>query len=252
MTRTLVDNTQRFSGRAEYYANYRAHYSPRAQDVLTEKLGLSADSVVADIGSGTGHSSLLFLPLAKLVYGVEPNENMRRRAERELSGYPNFRSVAGVAEATTLADRVADFVVAGSAFHWFDRQRSWQEFKRIGKADGHLVVLRNHAQREASPFMRAYGDVFQRYGERRDRPNLRSALTDIFGEHGLSSLAIDNSESLDFAQLVGRVLSYSSMPLAGHSQHEPMLADLERVFEHHQTSGIVRFAAETVVYWGKL
>jgi len=252
MTGTLIDNTQRFSGRAEYYRNYRARYSPLARRVLTNRLGLSADSVVADIGSGTGHSSLLVLPCAKLVYGVEPNENMRRAAERDLSGCPNFRSVAAVAEATTLPDRVADFVVAGSAFHWFDRQRSLQECKRILKAGGHLVVLANHPRRDASSFMQAYGEVFERYGERRHRANLRSTLTDIFGERGLSTAAIDNSERLSLAQLAGRVLSYSSMPLAGHRQHEAMLAKLERVFHQYQTGGFVPFAAQTVVYWGKL
>jgi len=247
-----MDNTQRFSDRAEYYLHYRARYSPAAEELLGERLGLSADSIVADIGSGTGHSALLFLPRAKLVYGVEPNENMRRAAERELRGYPNFKSVPGVAEETTLPDRVADFVAAGSAFHWFDRRRSLEEFKRILKADGRLVVLANHVRRDASPFMRAYGGIFERYRERRERPNLKSALAAVFGDGGLSSVALDNSELLDFARLRGRVLSYSSMPLSGHAQHEPMLADLGRVFDEHQSGGFVPFLAETVIYWGKL
>src|SRR5207249_276970 len=79
---------------------------------LQTELGLSAASTVADIGAGTGILSELLLRQGCTVIGVEPNGAMRAAAERLLQAYPHFQSVAGTAEATTLADASVDFVTA--------------------------------------------------------------------------------------------------------------------------------------------
>lgn len=177
---------------------------------------------------------------------------MRNAAERLLCNYTNFRSVAGTAEATTLPDGVADLVVAGSALHWFDRERCLQEFRRILKPKGYFLVLSNRMRREGSPFMRAYRELFRRYSERRNRPELQDSLKGIFGEQGLSTATVDNSEYLEYRQLVGRALSYSTIPLAGHPQHELMLGELHSLFQRLQARGKVLFETDTVLYWGKL
>lgn len=44
---------------------------------------------------------------------------MRLVAEKELCEYPNFKSVAGSAENTTLPDNSVDFITTAQAFHWF-------------------------------------------------------------------------------------------------------------------------------------
>ncbi len=88
---------------------------------MAERCGFSAGSVVADLGSGTGILSELLLKNGNLVFGVEPNAEMRAAGETLLAGYPRFRERRATAEATTLADCSVDFITAGQAFHWFDR-----------------------------------------------------------------------------------------------------------------------------------
>ena len=75
----------------------------------------------ADVGSGTGFLSELFLANGNLVLAIEPNLEMRSAGEKYLGNQPKFESIDGTAESTTLPDRSVDFVVAGQAFHWFDR-----------------------------------------------------------------------------------------------------------------------------------
>ena len=103
----MIDPTQRFSSRVENYVKYRPGYPKTILALLRRDCGLSPASVIADIGSGTGLSSKLFLPNGNRVYGVEPNLEMREAGERLLAKYARFTSVAATAEATTLASASA-------------------------------------------------------------------------------------------------------------------------------------------------
>src|SRR3989337_1752458 len=93
-----LDPTKRFSMRAQYYNKYRPKYPGAIIRLLRAECGLSSSSIIADIGSGTGILSRMFLKNRNVVFGVEPNKEMREIAERLLKDYPNFKSVDGAAE----------------------------------------------------------------------------------------------------------------------------------------------------------
>src|ERR1700734_1939759 len=109
--------TSRFSDRVENYVRYRPGYPPEVMPTLKAECGLVPSHVVADIASGTGIWTRMLLKNGNPVFGIEPNAEMRGAGERLLAafpkfGFPSFISVAGTAEATTLADRSVDFVTA--------------------------------------------------------------------------------------------------------------------------------------------
>jgi SAM-dependent methyltransferase len=106
-------STTRFSSRVANYVKYRPRYPEAAYDLITARCGLSDDSVIADIGSGTGISSELFLAHGHHVTGVEPNAEMRAAAESLLAAYPRFTSMNGTAEHTTLPAASIDLLIAG-------------------------------------------------------------------------------------------------------------------------------------------
>ena len=135
--------TSRFSDRVENYVRYRPGYPAEVLRTLNTACGLSPGHVVADIASGTGIWTRMLLENGNPVFGVEPNTVMREAGERLLATFPNFTSVAGTAEATTLPDQSVDFVTAAQAAHWFDRERARREFVRILKPGGWLVLLWN-------------------------------------------------------------------------------------------------------------
>src|SRR5205809_5538182 len=117
---TFADAKQRFSNRVADYVRYRPGYPPAVLDHLRAECGLRPGHVIADIGSGTGLLSELFLKNGNRVYGVEPNAEMRQAGEEYLASYDGFCSVEGSAESTTLGDSTIAFVTAGQAFHWFE------------------------------------------------------------------------------------------------------------------------------------
>src|SRR5271167_3732923 len=98
------DATARFSSRVEKYVRYRPSYPKEILDLLRKQCGLTSESVIADVASGTGIFTRLLLENGSRVFGVEPNADMRRAGEEYLASYPRFTNVDGTAEATTLPD----------------------------------------------------------------------------------------------------------------------------------------------------
>jgi len=140
----LVDPKKRFSSRVENYIRYRPSYPLEIIDFLEKKEILAKNTVIADIGSGTGILTKLFLDHGNQVYGVEPNKDMRDASEKILEKYPNFLSLEGSAESTGLEDNCIDLIIAGQAFHWFDVEEAKKEFKRILKPHGNVVLIWNN------------------------------------------------------------------------------------------------------------
>jgi tRNA A58 N-methylase Trm61 len=86
-----VDSRKRFSKRAENYDKYRPRYPDALISYLESELGFAQKSIVADIGSGTGILSEVFLRNGNIVFGVEPNEDMRKIAEANVSFVRQFQ-----------------------------------------------------------------------------------------------------------------------------------------------------------------
>jgi SAM-dependent methyltransferase len=252
----MRDPTQRFSGRVENYVLYRPHYPPAVIDLLVHECGLAPESVVADVGSGTGISSGLFLTAGNTVYGVEPNAEMRAAAESLLAAHLNFVSVPATAEATGLSDRMVDFVVAGQAFHWFDLDHARPEFARILRPGGWLVLMWNDRRIDSTPFLVEYENLLQMYATDYREVNHKNlddaALAAFYGPAGCCKASFDNAQRFDFEGLKGRLLSSSYAPAAGTRNYKPMLADLRCIFNRHQEDGVVVFEYDTLVYYGRL
>src|SRR5437899_1233764 len=135
-----MNSTERFTDRVADYVRFRPHYPPAVFAELRDRLGLGAGSSVADVGSGTGISARPLLEMGCTVFAVEPNAAMRSAAEQWLGDFPRFQSIAGTAEATTLAEHSVDAVVAAQAFHWFDAASARREFQRILKPRGWVAL----------------------------------------------------------------------------------------------------------------
>ncbi|HEX8180334.1 MAG TPA: class I SAM-dependent methyltransferase [Pyrinomonadaceae bacterium] len=252
---TARDSIRRFDERVANYIAYRPHYPRAVADFLRSELALNAASVVADVGSGTGILSELLLAQGATVFGVEPNAAMRAAAEELLQGYPNFKSVAATAEATTLPALSVDLVTAGQAFHWFDADGARREFKRILKPGGAVVLVWNMRRLDSTPFLRDYEALLRKFGTDYAQVNCEQLpeekIASFFaGAYKQRSFA--NEQVCAYEGVRGRLLSSSYVPLAGQPEHEPMLAELRRIFDLHQRAGRVTIEYDTKLYYGRL
>jgi SAM-dependent methyltransferase len=247
--------TLRFSDRADDYERGRPAYPTRLVELLEERVGFAPAWAVADIGSGTGISSELFLDRGCEVYAVEPNPQMRAAAERRLGGRPGFRSVAGTAESTGLAAASVDLVVAAQAFHWFDPLSSRHELSRILRPPGWVALIWNVRHEEATPFLREYEELIRRNAidyERIRRTWGNEEKLAAFFLHGFDRAVLPNEQVLDYAGLRGRLVSSSYVPAPSDPRHQPMLAELRALFEAHHEGGAVRMTYDCLVMTGRL
>jgi SAM-dependent methyltransferase len=243
--------TQRFSDRVENYIRARPGYPPEVIPMLRGECGLTTTSVIADIASGTGIFTRLLLENGNPVFAVEPNAEMRSAAEKLLASYPNFKSVAGSAEVTTLPSHSMQFITAAQAAHWFDLPRTRAEFARVLEPGGWVVLLWNERLTSSTPFLQNYEELLLTYAI--DYKEVRhEKTTAVIGEF-FAPLAhrerkFSTHQDFDFAGLEQRLLSSSYAPLAGHPNHAPMLGELRRIFSAGERGGKVRIDYETRVY----
>ncbi|MDE3056351.1 MAG: class I SAM-dependent methyltransferase [Bacteroidota bacterium] len=249
-----MKSTERFSNRVENYVRYRPGYPPEVFSFLTGELHLKPSWMIADVGSGTGILSEIFLRNGNTVFGVEPNNEMRIAAEKLLHHYSNFKSVNGTAEATTLPPHGVDLVTAGQAFHWFDQEKTKKEFRRIGKRGGPVVLLWNTRRTDTSPFLKAYEELLLRYSSDYEQIDHRHVNETVLSKFFTSHIkkVFSNSQRFDFEGLKGRLLSSSYVPLSDDKRFVPMMRELKNIFDRTQQNGVVTFEYGTEVYAGTL
>lgn len=253
---TFADAKQRFSNRVADYVRYRPSYPPALLDLLVNECGLRREHNIADIGSGTGLLSKLFLDHGNRLFGVEPNAEMRAAGEEYLRDYPNFTAINGSAEATTLPAASVDFITVGQAFHWFDKAAAGREFRRILRPGGWVVVIWQDRRMEETPFGREYEHLLQRfsvdYSKVKDSYPEANKIRPFFDAQTFRSRELPNQQTFDWDGLQGRLRSSSYAPTPDAVNYAPMMTELRRAFDTYQVDGLVRMEYFARIYFGKL
>ncbi|MDR3714333.1 MAG: class I SAM-dependent methyltransferase [Puia sp.] len=251
----MSNSTTRFSDRVGDYTKYRPHYPKRILPYLEQETGFNAASTIADIGSGTGISTEPFLENGNKVYAVEPNREMRAKAEELLGSYARFISIDGTAEETGLGKASVDLIVAGQAFHWFDRTKTKTEFERISGPGAYAALIWNE-RLISSAFEIDYEALILHYGsdyKTINHKNIQDEEIAAFFAPRPSTLRIfENEQLFDLEGLTGRLRSSSYIPNESDPAYKAMVRDLENLFGKYNSGGRIRIGYETKLYLGKI
>lgn len=256
MTAPVMDPTARFSDRASDYVKARPSYPREMLGILRIECGLGERSVVADLGSGTGIFTRLLLESGARVHAVEPNDEMRAAAERDLGHDPRFFSVRGRAEATTLPPASVDLATAAQAFHWFDVEATRRELLRILRPGGHVALVWNDRDVASTAFLRDFEALLvshcPKYPDLQGKADASSKFDVVFGSGRWKRNALPNDQRLDREGLVARVMSASYAPKTGTREHDAIVAALGSLHDRYAENGMVRIAYATVIVSGRI
>ena len=252
-----VDPKLRFTDRVTSYVKARPGYPAEVIDVLRTNCGLTADSVVADIGCGTGILSRMLCEHAHTVYGVEPNDAMRATAQELLANRPNFSVVNAAAENTTLPATSIDLITVAQAFHWFDQKEARHEFMRILKPNGFTALIWNDRKTSGSPVAEAYEKLLMDFGtdyaevQSRGKETLEN-FERFFGHSQIRRASIPNAQHLERDAFVQRATSASYMPNELHPRYREMVAAAQQIFDENGGGGSVTLEYDTNIYYAQM
>ncbi|MCL2463057.1 MAG: class I SAM-dependent methyltransferase [Defluviitaleaceae bacterium] len=238
----ITDNTGKFSGRAAIYEKYRPSYPDEFIDYLYTEAGFTENSVVADIGAGTGILSRLLAGRGSRVILAEPNADMLALAKEKLGNLSNCEFVRASAENTGLKDNSVDFVTVAQAFHWFDLEQFRAECKRILRPGGKVVLVWNDRHNSGEideETFRAnvkYCPEFKGFaGGLKHEPE---TYADFF-EGGCDFRSFANIKGLTEDDFINGHLSASYAPEAGTEDFDGYVGALRDIFHGHERDGIV-------------
>lgn len=252
----LMESTGRSPSMVENYLRFKPNYPRKLIDFLYDDCGFSWESVIADIGSGTGTFTRLLLEKGSRVVGIEPNREMRETAERILCDeFPRFVSLDATAENTTLSDVSIHHIVCAQSFHFFNIDKCKKEFARILRPGGSVALIRSRPVVDNDEFSHEYEALVRRYsndeGNNRTKIN-ENLFSDFFPASSFLVFSLPDQLILDFEALKGRMLFFSDMPALGEKGYHELIEELEILFELYNQSGKVVLKYKTEAYAGKL
>jgi ubiquinone/menaquinone biosynthesis C-methylase UbiE len=206
--------TDSFTQVADDYAAYRPGYPDILFDRIQELSPALPDSVVLDVGAGTGNATRRLGQVYASAIGVEPSDGMREQARRMGGDY-----VAGTAEALPFRDGSVQVITAAQCIHWFDVTRFCVEAARTLVPCG-IVVAFGEGPAPDAPFRPAVHRVVDQY--LKDHEIVEPSRSPSFGVKATNALAdagfvdvrtevFDHEVEWDIPRFVGFMQSWSRM-----------------------------------------
>jgi len=233
------------------YDRGRPEYPSDAVQKLIDELALGSESVVVDLGAGTGILTKLLIPTCARLVAVDPVEGMRRKFSELL---PGIEILEGSAEHIPLPDQSANAVVAAQAFHWFDGSAALHEINRVLKVNGKLGLIWN-VRDESLDWVAKLTDIIDRH--EKGAPRYRSGLwKDAFRSTGLfTPLQIAHFKYVQSGEperIVDRVSSISFISALPENERILVLEEVRDLLRSHpMTKGrtTVELPYRTDVFW---
>lgn len=248
-----MKNTEKFTEKAKHYEVGRPSYAQELIDCLYHNYNLNSQSIIADIGAGTGKLTKQLLQKGSRVIAVEPNDAMRSIAQQGLQEYDTIQIVNGTDVATTLSDQSIDVITVAQAFHWFDAALFQKECARILKANGKVFLIWNMRD-ENAPVNKETYEIFQKYclnfygfsgGIQQDDANITT-----FFHHDYVIEKFPNPLFFSKDTFLQRALSASYSLKDGDPQFEEYVQTLTALYDKYEKNGLLEVPNDSVAYIG--
>jgi ubiquinone/menaquinone biosynthesis C-methylase UbiE len=187
----VVETYSRLADQYDEEVNVRSCWGLAAEKAMRSISLQDGYQVVLDVGCGTGRS-LAYLastqnPGVRFI-GLDPADNMRKRAVLRTSRYPNVEIREGSFEAIPLGAHSVDYLFSIFAFHWTtDLDASVTEIARVLKPTGEMDLFfigrnngREFIQKSTPIFLKHMGPALLLDSARLRKQLTREAALQLF------------------------------------------------------------------------
>ena len=241
----------RFASTVALYEHLRPPYPPVFFHTVAERLALSKQHALIDLGTGPGLLALGFAPYVGRIVGVDPEGAMlaaaRRAAAREGR---ELMLIEGRAE--TLPEDIGafDLVTIGRALHWMDRDGALARFERLVAREGAILVCASFSARDGrNPWLEDYNAarcawssaaLWDESGSGARTHRDLGVFFDGSAFRPSERIRLETDHSVSVDDLARRVLTFSSSsPEVLGDNAEAMLADVARRLLPFSRDGVI-------------
>ncbi len=240
-----------YTSKAENYAKYRWDYSHAVIAAIFDRVGVSTQTIVADIGAGTGMVTKHFVDKTWTVYAIEPEKEMRDLIESAFLGNPACQVLNASAEDTTLPSASVDLITVGQAIHWFNLEATRKEFLRILKPTGWLAILRNYGT--DTPYEKEVGMLFKKFSKSEPSKFIsHPSMSFYYGNDDFEKRLFPFEFSLTWEQFLGSLMSSAWIPDEDSPMFDEFKTTAKGVFDSLSRAGIVTSSGETELFLGRV
>lgn len=247
-----------FDDVATIYEKYRPSYPEEYINYLISKCNLNKNSVVADIGAGTGIFTKQLLDKNLKVIAVEPNNKMRKVLEEKLSGNKNFTSTNGTDKNTNLKENSIDLITVAQAFHWFDIQSFRKECKRILKPNGKICIIWNKLDtndiivKEEKNIDYTYTNQFKEINNILQDEKREQLIKEFFSNSTYKCKITENNQIYNKETFIGVNLSKSYSLRKEDKNYNKYIQAFKDLFDKYSKNGNLTIKNNTFAYLGSL
>jgi SAM-dependent methyltransferase len=246
----------RFASTALLYEHLRPPYPREFFRSVAQKLGLSRESSLIDLGTGPGLLALGFGPYVGRVVGVDPEPAMLDAARLAASGAGRHVTlIEGKTE--TLASDIGSFdiVTIGRALHWMDREPTLARLEQLVAHDGAIAICASFSATDGpNPWLEGYNEIRRRWSpaqlweEAGRGTRVHRDLSAFFRGSSFQPtelVTVETSHLVGLHELAERTLTYSSSSREALGDNvEAMLRDVGKHLVSFSRDGEI---AETIV-----
>lgn len=246
----------RFASTAELYGQYRPPYPAEFFRAVAQRLKLSKQHTLIDLGTGPGLLALGFAAYAGHIVGVDPEPEMlaaARAAAAQANADVTF--VAGRAEDLPGNTGRFDVVTIGRALHWMDREALGPLFARLVAPGGAILVCASYSVHDGrNSWLDDYNtarrnwsdeDLLRDAGKGEQAHRNPGEVLRPAGFDMVDTVRVETTHEISARDLAWRVLTFSSSsPAALGGRIDAMLADVEARLAPFSRDG---FLTETLV-----
>ena len=261
---------------AKYY-DALPRFSKEFYDYLySDSIGLNKDSVIADIGCGTGRIMIDLLNRGSYVYGIDPDENMRKICEEKCENFKgSFSLLDGIDSNMNIPDKSIDFVIVSQSYHRFNPIEFKNECNRVLKNPKNVLIFWYRVDYEApiiSEMLASVKKNYSGYKTRYEINELEGAKLEVEENNVIAGQFFDNNNiihnistemPLSRAEFVNLGLSMALLPITHEmntiskvlkqsSFHkDEYIKDLNDIFDEYSNKNIIKLELNVQVHSSK-
>lgn len=146
------------------YEQYRPNYPTSLIDKMLKDGILKEKNIIAEFGIGTGKLTDLLLKEKNFIYGIEPDKENYEFLIQKYQGKENLQLLPYTAEQSRIESNTIDIVIAAQSFHMFEIQKAKNEFYRILKPNGIIILIWYYWDMKY-PISSKIRNLFYKYGK---------------------------------------------------------------------------------------